>query len=150
MSLTIEDTRLTPRQQRFVTAFLGEAAGNATEAARIAGYGHQGTTRAVMRQLGSQVLMAADVAAVIRGVARAIIPETTIVDRLAAYVMRDDIPPIERNAWVRACELLPRYHGALDVTVQHTSTERRELTVRTITVPLTIDGQAGQGSSRQE
>lgn len=31
-------SKLTPKQQRFVDAYMGEAAGNATEAARKAGY----------------------------------------------------------------------------------------------------------------
>jgi len=135
VSLTEYDERLTARQQRFVTAFLTEANGNATEAARIAGYGHAGTNRVTLAQLGSQTLRHPDVASVIRDVARAIVPETTIVRRLADYILTDPAP-IERMAWVRACELLLRYHGALDLTMDVRHTERRELTVRTITVPI--------------
>lgn len=44
---------LNERQQRFVRAFMGEAEGNATKAARMAGYTGSPTT---MRQSGSRLL----------------------------------------------------------------------------------------------
>ena len=45
--------RLTRKQQLFVAAYVGEAKGNATEAARIAGYGGSDAT---LRQTGSENL----------------------------------------------------------------------------------------------
>ena len=42
--MTVEK-RLTPKQQRFVNAYLATAHGNATEAARIAGYKEQSYRR---------------------------------------------------------------------------------------------------------
>lgn len=48
--------KLTTRQELFIAAYLGEAKGNATEAARIAGYKHP-------RQQGSRLLANADIAA---------------------------------------------------------------------------------------
>lgn len=44
---------LTPKQKRFVDAYMGEARGNATEAARIAGYKGSDTT---LKQVASETL----------------------------------------------------------------------------------------------
>jgi phage terminase small subunit len=48
--------RLTEKQRRFVEAYMGEAAGNATEAARMAGYGGDDPTDAYLASMGSENL----------------------------------------------------------------------------------------------
>ncbi len=46
--MTVTETKLTEKQRRFVEAYMGQAAGNATEAARLAGYkGNDPTLAAV-------------------------------------------------------------------------------------------------------
>ena len=47
---------LNERERRFIEAFMGEAAGNATEAAKIAGYSHK-----TARQIGSRLLSKVDI-----------------------------------------------------------------------------------------
>jgi phage terminase small subunit len=49
------DSTLTTKQQEFIAAYLGEAHGNATEAARMAGYTHP-------KQQGSRLLSNVDIA----------------------------------------------------------------------------------------
>lgn len=56
--------KLTPKQQRFVEAYCGEAKGNATEAARLAGYaGNDVTLRAVAHENLTKPHIAATIAA---------------------------------------------------------------------------------------
>lgn len=54
--------KLTEKQRRFVEAYMGKAAGNATEAARIAGY--KGTDN-TLKSVGNENLNKPDVAAAI-------------------------------------------------------------------------------------
>ena len=67
-----DEKRLTPKQQRFIAAYLGEAKGNATAAARIAGYkdpessAHESKQNPAIRaqidaQLAAETLSAAEV-----------------------------------------------------------------------------------------
>lgn len=49
-----DETKLTIKEERFVNAYLGEAAGNATESARIAGY--SGKSYAALRKEASVLL----------------------------------------------------------------------------------------------
>jgi phage terminase small subunit len=55
------DSTLTTKQQEFIAAYLGEAHGNATEAARMAGYAHPG-------QEGHRLLKNAEIAARVKAV----------------------------------------------------------------------------------
>jgi phage terminase small subunit len=56
-----DERRLTPKQQRFVNAYLGAAKGNGAEAARLAGY----KDGAGLRQAAVQLLTMTDVRAAI-------------------------------------------------------------------------------------
>jgi hypothetical protein len=58
------DVELGPKQQRFVDAYLGEAKGNATEAARLAGY--KETRRESLAQQGSRLYRNVEIQAAIR------------------------------------------------------------------------------------
>jgi phage terminase small subunit len=76
---------LTEKRRRFVLAYVGEAMGNASEAARIAGYTHPG-------QQGHDALKNLEVAAAIRALAapaekRAIATSEELRERLTSIAM---------------------------------------------------------------
>jgi phage terminase small subunit len=62
--------KLRPKQRRFVLAYTGEAAGNATESARIAGYKGKGSTH---RVVGHENLAKPNIRAAIEFITRPVI-----------------------------------------------------------------------------
>ena len=83
--------KLPPKRQAFVTAYLGPAHGNATEAARVAGYKSPNAE-------GCRLLANADVSAAIgkvrkREEERADITRAELVDILAAIARGEDVEP---------------------------------------------------------
>lgn len=116
-----ERRKLTPKRQRFVEAYTGEAMGNATEAARIAGY-------AKPHPEGSRLLRIATVAEAVAKASRAT-QSAAIATReerqaMLTRIMRGDEPevrydavgePIEAQAAMRdrikALELLGKMQG---------------------------------------
>lgn len=131
-----EQKRLTLKQERFVTAYLGEAKGNATEAARISG--HVGTA-ASLRVTGCRLLANANV--------RARIDEVLMAESLsAAEVLReltdvgsapwgsfvaftfdpktgDEIPvKMDLGSKVKALELLGKYYKMFTDKQEHSGT----------------------------
>lgn len=115
------DARLTTRQEAFVAAYLGPAKGNATEAARMAGY-------KVPRQEGSRLLTNAVIAArVAEHVAQQVATADEVLRELADVAFadwRDFVEVIARDKTgkpvkvrmdltnkVKALELLGKYHS---------------------------------------
>jgi hypothetical protein len=90
------DRQLTHLQQRFVDAYLGEAKGNATAAAKLAGYQASYDT---LRQIGAQNLTKADVRRAIDAhlAAQAMTREETL-DRLSAIASGDETGALKRIA----------------------------------------------------
>jgi phage terminase small subunit len=121
-----EDDSLSWRQKLFVEFYISECRGNGTEAAARAGY------RGDRHQLGviaSENLRKPLIVAAVRRRAREIMSEPAVVEQLVAFI-RSEPAPVERAAWVRAIELLLKYHGALDSRVQVEHTTRRQIEVR--------------------
>lgn len=100
------DRKLTPKRQRFVDAYTGEAMGNATEAARIAGYKSP-------RSEGCRLLTFADIQQEIAKVSqpRAQAAIATREERLAFYteMMLDDEQQTKDR--LKAAELLGKVQG---------------------------------------
>jgi len=97
--------KLTPKRQRFVDAYTGEAMGNATEAARIAGYAHPG-------EEGYRLLKNARVQAEVQRLSQPAKQAAiaTREERLAFYtaMMRGDAQDKDR---LKAAELLGKVQG---------------------------------------
>ncbi len=100
------------RRQRFVEAYLGEAAGNAAEAARLAGYSVH-----TARSAGSRLLTLANVKADIADRQKALAEQSgysaeRVIQRLASIA---DAPvalkDIRASDQVKALELLGKAHG---------------------------------------
>ena len=96
------------RRQHFVRAYLGEAKGNATKAAIIAGYSQK-----TAKQIGSELLTFPDVkAAIQRGLEKADLTTQARLQRLA--VLADHQPKaISAADVIRANELILKVNGAL-------------------------------------
>jgi phage terminase small subunit len=124
-ALTTTDDRLTHKQRLFVEAYIGDSRGNATDAARRAGYDG---TAASLRRIGSENLRKPHIAAYVRAVARAVMGEHEIIEHLAAMIRKDDLEyaqeyrnkhgetvgvRLDLNAKVKAIELMMKYHGML-------------------------------------
>lgn len=95
---------MTPKQRAFVKAFQGEARGNATEAARLAGYRHP-------RQMGSENLSKPDIQEAI-GPGPTSNPDLANPEAIRLWwseVMRDDSHSIRDR--LRATELLAKSMG---------------------------------------
>ena len=99
------DRKLTPKRQQFVDAYTGEAMGNATEAARIAGYAHPG-------EEGYRLLKNAHVLAEVQRLSQPAKQAAiaTREERLAFYtqMMRGDAQDKDR---LKAAELLGKVQG---------------------------------------
>lgn len=112
---------LSERERRFVDAYMGEAAGNGTEAARAAGY--TGSAK-VLQVQGSRLLSKAIVKDAIE-VARQAATDEAIADRgerkrLLTTMLRDgEVPPRDR---IKACETLGKMEGDF--------VEKREVTLK--------------------
>ena len=105
---------LTPKQRRFVEAYTG----NATEAARVAGYGGNDD---VLRSIGSENLAKPDIAAAIKA------RETVVVDGLIASRSERQAfwSSLQRNTAIdlqhrlRASELLGKSEADFTERVEH-------------------------------
>jgi phage terminase small subunit len=161
------DDGLTYKQRLFVQAYLGEAKGNATAAARIAGYAGNDATLGVT---GFDTLRSPKVVAQVRARARMVMGEHETLEHLAAVIRKDDLDyaqeyrnkhgavvgvRLDMNAKVKAIETMMRYHGMLVDKVEHSGTIEQQ--VRQIVVNVTADARQpqhsaveSQASSRQE
>lgn len=100
---------LTPKQSRFVEAYLGPARGNATEAARIAGYkGNDATLSAVGAENLGKPLIAETVAERLATSLRTLGADDILAELSA--IARDKGPMARTADRLRALELLGRYH----------------------------------------
>lgn len=88
---TPKPSKLSAKQQRFVAAFLGDARGNATEAARLAGY--QAAKRATLAEIGRENLKKPDIAAAIAG-------ELASVRREGASVKQLRLDALNERWWL--------------------------------------------------
>lgn len=100
--------KLTTRQRLFVEHYLGPAGGNATEAARLAGYASPG-------QEGHRLLKNAEIAAAIEGRVAAVAMETTeILGRLADIARGGDFWRVDSEGEVyfdfAACKRAGKLH----------------------------------------
>lgn len=114
-----ESKRLTPKQRRFADAYLGDAKGNATEAARIAGYadpqqsGWMNKTNVEIRayidaRLDAETLTSAEVLAELTDVARAEWRDFLQVKRSLDGEILD--VRMDLSGKIKALELLGKYH----------------------------------------
>lgn len=117
---------LTEKQRRFVEAYMGEAAGNATEAAALAGYvGDRNTVSSV----GVENLRKPAIRAAIEGLTEADPLVATRFDRqrfwsrVMAGSELDGSKPVQMKDRLRASELLARTQGdfieRIDAAVTH-------------------------------
>lgn len=102
---------LTEKRRRFVEAYVGEAAGNATQAARIAGYAGNDRT---LTSVGSELLTFPDVRQAVDA-ARREMSKPSIATReerqeLLTRFMRGE-EPAEAKDRLKATELLGKMHG---------------------------------------
>jgi hypothetical protein len=101
--------RLTLKQQRWLDAYLGSAHGNATEAARIAGYsGNDVTLATVGYQNIRKYQISAAVADVLTRAALARDEVLKLISALARREAPDDFDPL------RALIYIGKYHGLWD------------------------------------
>lgn len=104
------DTKLTEKQLRFVEAFTGEAQGNATRAARLAGYGGNEAALAVrgaelVRNRKVQEAIARATEAVR---SRAIATREERQEFLTEMMRATELEPKDR---IKACEVLGKIQG---------------------------------------
>jgi phage terminase small subunit len=98
------------RRQHFVRAYLGEAKGNATKAALIAGYSQKAA-----KQIGSRLLTYADVQQAIQKHAdRADASTERILQNVARIANRQPETKLTGTEVLKASELLLRVNGALN------------------------------------
>lgn len=97
---------LTERERRFVEAYMGEAAGNATKAAMLAGY-----SRKTARQIGARLLTKVDIKSAIdaRAECDPAVSNRTDRQRFFTHVMRD--PSVAMKDRLKAAELLAKSQG---------------------------------------
>lgn len=152
-ALTTTDNSLTAKQELFVDYFVGESRGNATDAARRAGYDG---TAASLRRIGSQNLRKPPIHAAIRerldelGATQG---EVLAELRSVAFMSLDACVGgvvngkgeiigacMDARAKMQALEMLAKFHGLLTDKIEHSGTVEtpvRQIFVHT-TGPQTI------------
>lgn len=108
--------KLTEKQRRFVEAYMGEAAGNATESARIAGYKGNGNT---LKSVAAENLAKPDIIAAIQERVRKDPKIAKRKDRQRFWTLVMTSDEVEMKDRLKASELLGRS--------QRDFIERREL-----------------------
>jgi hypothetical protein len=100
---------LTLKQRRFVESYLGSAGGNATEAARLAGYAGGGSTLA---QVGHENLRKPQIARTVEArLQKAAMETDEILSELSRVARLDPSAPGLASAKVRALEVLAKING---------------------------------------
>jgi phage terminase small subunit len=103
---------LTLKQKLFVEAYLGRAAGNATEAARVAGYAGDDATLA---QVGHENLRKPEISAAVQcRVSQASMETQEILLELSRVARMDTSTPGGLASKVRALEVLAKIQGLLN------------------------------------
>jgi phage terminase small subunit len=140
--------KLTEKQRRFVEAYMGKAAGNATEAARLAGYkGSENTLKAV----GSENLTKPDIAAAVK---KRVESDPLILDRKARMELLSKIARGEEKdvtvSFGKANKIDPKLKERLAAMDQlaKMSGDYRETTVieGDFVPPVVVNVVAGDGS----
>ena len=114
--LSLERRGLRLKQRLFVEAYLGQAAGNGTEAARLAGYkGSQAT----LAQVGHENLRKPEIsAAVERRVEKSAMESDEVLSELSRVARMDPRIPGAAAPKVRALEILAKIHGLTSERLQ--------------------------------
>ena len=108
--------KLTHKQELFVNAYLGEAKGNAAEAARLAGY--KGNDQ-VLSQVGYENLRKPDISALVeKRTSETAMSATEVLQKLSeiANRERDDIATRDQ---IKALELIGRHHKLFTDRIEH-------------------------------
>lgn len=102
--------KLTEKQRRFVEAYMGEAAGNSTKAARLAGYKGSENT---LKSIASENLTKPDIIAAIDERVNSDPKIATRKERQAFWtkVMKGEEPGAEMKDRLKASELLGKSHA---------------------------------------
>lgn len=112
--MTQSPPKLTEKQRRFVEAYMGQACGNATEAARLAGY--KGTDK-VLSVVGMENLRKPSIAAAIverRDNDPLVLSRVQLQElwsRVADGIVKEGEPPLSWKDRLRAAELLGKSRG---------------------------------------
>jgi hypothetical protein len=144
---TAASEKLSAKQELFWQAYVGKAAGNATQAAKLAGY--TGTDN-VLSSVAWENLRNPIIRAHIDGfladhamTAQEVISELTAVAKTSA----EDDPRAVKNK-VSALALLAKYHGLLVERVDHT-TQGQPLTFAALAQLATNDDSSGTGKNNR-
>lgn len=117
-------SKLTLKQEMFVNAYLGEAKGNATEAARIAGYKGNDVT---LGQVGAENLKKPQIAELIENrTSEAAMSAAEVLQKLSGIANRESSEVAIRDQ-IKALELLGRHHKLFTDRIEHKITGDIEL-----------------------
>lgn len=110
--------KLTEKQRKFVEAFMGPAKGNATEAARIAGYSGSDAT---LRNAGSRLLTNANISEAIkeRQESDPLVADREERQRFWSEVMRNDHADMKDR--LKASEILGKSQADFTERIDHTT-----------------------------
>ncbi|MCM3873686.1 MAG: terminase small subunit [Pyrinomonadaceae bacterium] len=113
-------TRLSLKQQHFVDAYLGEAKGNGTKAAQIAGYrGSPQTLKAV----ASENLTKPDIAREIQKALRTVMTSEKVLEELSQIASAECREPVRIGDKLKALDLMGKHHRifneSANVVVEH-------------------------------
>lgn len=118
---------LTHKQKLFALAYLGEANGNATEAARLAGYRGNDVT---LRSVGRENLTKPHISKLIEAqLSEAAMSGLDILRRLTAIARREDDEATVKDQ-LKALELMGKHHRLFTDRVEQSNSGRIEVVVR--------------------
>lgn len=127
------EKKLTPKQELFIEAYLGKANGNATEAARLAGYKGNDVTLATV---GTENLRKPQIAQAIKE------RLAEKKDVMSADEVLETLTKIARNqnGWqvagqMKALELLGKHHKLFTDKVEHSGTIAQPITLIEVVKP---------------
>lgn len=120
---------LSLKQMKFVDAYLGDAHGNGTKAAELAGY--KGSAKA-LSAVASQNLVKPSIAGEIQKKLRCVMTSEAVLEELSQIARTECSEPVRMGDKIKALESLGKYHKlfneSVDVFVAETI-ERSELMI---------------------
>jgi len=121
---------LSIKQQKFVDAYLGEAAGNGTKAAQLAGY--RGSTQ-TLKAVASENLTKPDIAREIQECLSTVMTSETVLEELSQIAGAECSEPVRVADKLKALDLMGKHHRLFNESMPTVNNEeqidRQSLTV---------------------
>jgi len=110
---------LSVKQEKFVDAYLGEAAGNGTKAAQLAGYRGSPQT---LKSVASENLTKPDIAKEVKKRLKTVMTSEEVLGELSEIASAECCEPVRVGEKIKALELMGKHHKLLTDRIETVET----------------------------